>query len=112
MRFPEIEKGGMTADPELRWITDLRDFIRLSSFGTIGKECIIKEGTTDNEIHAYLSIQTNLSHEMSKSLKKLAHTFARFKTKKYVLQRVEVWPTYIVHLLIFRKPERKKGRKR
>lgn len=112
MNFPELEKGGMAADPELRWITDLRDMLRRTTFGTIGKECTIKEGVADNELHCFLSIQASISHDMSKTLKKLAHTYARLATKKYVLQRVEIWPGYIIHFLVFRKPERKKGRKR
>jgi hypothetical protein len=112
MTFPELEKAGMTADPELRWVTHLRDILRRTTFGTIGKDCLIKEGVTDNELHAYLSVKAKMSHEMSKALKKLAHTYARIATKKFVLQRVEIWPTHIIHLLIYRRPERKKGRKR
>lgn len=112
MDFPELIKGDMAADPELRWITDLRDMLRRTTFGSIGLECTIKEGDTDVELHAFMSVQANLSKDMTKTLKKLAHTYARLATNKYVLQRVEIWPTYIIHLLIFRRPERKKGRKR
>lgn len=108
-QFPELRPGPMPVEVELRWIAELRDFIRRYTDGLVSEQLTIQYGDTKVEVHAMLFLQYRPTPQLRKAVKAAAHKFARVGTKKYVLQRCEIfYDKGVIHLLIYKKPEKTK----
>lgn len=100
-----FQPGPTTVDPELRWIAELRDLIRYITADLISEQLHIQYGDTRVEIHAIFYLRYTPTPELRKAIKSLVHTYARLHTKKFVLQRCEIFYNRgLIHLLIYRKP--------
>ena len=103
--FTELVKGPTLADPELRWIGDLRDFLRRCT-DMVDTYLLVTKGRTEVELVAHLRLTHSPNKELMQVMRKAAKSFAKAAAPKYVLQRVEIDPRYRrMTLVIFKKKE-------
>lgn len=110
--FPELSPATIPIDPELRWVGELRDFLRRGTFGIVLPDLRIKEARDKPELYAYLKVSEPIPGKLSSVITQSAYAFARIASSKYTLQRIS-WDETRTHLVLTlcRKPERYPGRK-
>lgn len=113
MKFPELEKGPIPAEVELRWTGEMRDWLRRCTFGAISKDIQLTKGVTEVELHVYYRFEWCPSDDLVKAIRSAIRSYVKWATKRYIVQRVEIFPeSRLIHLLVFRRKEKLKSARR
>lgn len=109
MQHPELEKGPVPVDADLRWLAEMRDFMRRSTMGMVGTMLHIQVDSKGG-VHAHLQLEAKAGKELTQALRHTAIAWAK-KSPAYRLHRVDFYLGYF-KLLLYKRREKKFGRKR
>jgi len=102
-----MQEGPIPADPELRWIAEIRNLVRRATMDLITEELVIQETDDKAGLFAYFRLLYQPSKEEMKTIRSAIRNFARSATKIYRLHAVELGNDCIC-LHIYRKPQKKR----
>ncbi|MCA8938784.1 MAG: hypothetical protein KDB07_03185 [Planctomycetes bacterium] len=111
MQHPEFEKGMIPQDADLRWVAEVRDFMRRATMATVGTELEILVNTK-GEISAFLRLHDRVTQAIKTAIRDTVRLWAKESNTHRLHAVIIDDKAGFIRIVLYKKREKKFGRKR